>query len=58
MPVRWREAQSTLVALGAGRLLEVGHGSMLAALAKRAIPGTPVVGIADPATADDFTDDA
>ena len=44
--------RSTLVALGADRLLEVGHGTMLAALAKRAIPGTPVLGIADPDAAD------
>ena len=58
VPVRWREVQGGLVALGADRLLELGHGTMLAALAKRAIPGTPVVGIADPAAADDFTDDA
>jgi [acyl-carrier-protein] S-malonyltransferase len=56
--VRWRAVQTTLVELGADRLLEVGHGTMLAALAKRAVPGTPVVGIADPAAADEFTDDA
>ncbi len=58
VPVRWRAVQSTLVALGADRLLEVGHGTMLAALAKRAIPGTPVHGIADPDAADHAMDDA
>ena len=58
VPVRWRAVQETLVALGAARLLEVGHGTMLAALAKRAVPGAPVVGIADPAAADAFSDDA
>jgi [acyl-carrier-protein] S-malonyltransferase len=58
VPVRWRAVQTSLVTLGAERLLEVGHGTMLTALAKRAVPGTPVVGIADPASADDFSDDA
>jgi [acyl-carrier-protein] S-malonyltransferase len=52
VPVRWRSAQGALVELGADRLVEVGHGSMLAALAKRAIPGTPVQGIGDPVAAD------
>lgn len=58
VPVRWRVVQTTLGALGAERLLEVGHGSMLAALAKRTLPGTPVVGIADPASADELVADA
>jgi [acyl-carrier-protein] S-malonyltransferase len=58
VPVRWRAVQSTLVALGADRFLEVGHGTMLAALAKRAVPGTPVFGIADPVAADAFPDAA
>jgi [acyl-carrier-protein] S-malonyltransferase len=52
VPVRWRAAQTTLVNLGAERFLEVGNGSMLAALAKRAVPGTPVHGIADPTAAE------
>ena len=47
-PVRWRLVQPTLVELGATRVLEVGHGAMLAALAKRTIPGVPVIGIANP----------
>jgi [acyl-carrier-protein] S-malonyltransferase len=48
VPVRWREAQLTLVGLGATTFLEVGHGSMLAALAKRTVPDIMVLGIAQP----------
>ncbi len=48
VPVRWRLVQPTLVDLGATRMLEVGHGSMLAALAKRTIPDVTVIGIAGP----------
>ena len=48
VPVRWRLVQPTLVDLGATRVLEVGHGSMLAALAKRTIPDVTVIGIAGP----------
>lgn len=48
VPVRWRESQETLASLGATALLEVGHGSMLAALAKRTVPDLPVVGVATP----------
>lgn len=47
-PVRWRGSMTTLVELGATSFLEVGHGSMLAGLAKRAVPDTPVRGIAAP----------
>ncbi len=48
VPVRWREVQLTLASLGATTLLEVGHGSMLAALAKRTLPEVTVTGIATP----------
>jgi [acyl-carrier-protein] S-malonyltransferase len=48
VPVRWRDAQLTLERLGATTLLEVGHGSMLASLAKRTIPEVTVIGIATP----------
>ncbi|MEO6467979.1 MAG: ACP S-malonyltransferase [Acidimicrobiia bacterium] len=48
VPVRWRLVQPTLVELGATRMLEVGHGSMLAALAKRTIRDVTVIGIAGP----------
>jgi [acyl-carrier-protein] S-malonyltransferase len=53
--VRWRSVQPTLVGLGATRLLEVGNGSMLAALAKRTISGVPVVNIASPIDAKAIT---
>jgi [acyl-carrier-protein] S-malonyltransferase len=48
VPVRWREAQLTLAGLGAATLIEVGHGSMLAALAKRTLPDVTVTGLATP----------
>jgi [acyl-carrier-protein] S-malonyltransferase len=48
VPVRWRESMETMVGLGATSFLEVGHGSMLAALAKRTTPDAPVLGIATP----------
>lgn len=48
VPVRWRDAQLALVELGATTFLEVGHGSMLAALAKRTVPDVKVIGIAEP----------
>jgi [acyl-carrier-protein] S-malonyltransferase len=47
VPVRWREVQHTLAALGASTFLEVGNGSMLAALAKRTVPDITVRGIAE-----------
>ena len=47
-PVLWRAVQPTLVELGATQIFELGHGSMLAALAKRTIPDTPVFGVATP----------
>jgi [acyl-carrier-protein] S-malonyltransferase len=53
-PVRWREVQEALGALRVDQLLEIGHGTMLAALAKRALPGTPVTGISEPAAADAY----
>lgn len=49
VPVRWRPTMDTLVGLGADTFLEVGHGSMLAALAKRAVPDVTVRNIAVPA---------
>jgi [acyl-carrier-protein] S-malonyltransferase len=48
VPVRWRDAQLTLAGLGATTLVEVGHGSMLAALAKRTIPDVSVIGLSTP----------
>ena len=51
VPVRWRSTMDTLVGLGATTFLEVGHGSMLAALAKR---GAPTVTVRNIATPDDI----
>jgi [acyl-carrier-protein] S-malonyltransferase len=48
VPVRWRQSMQTMVDLGATSFLEVGHGSMLAGLAKRTVPDVPVRGIATP----------
>ena len=48
VPVRWRSTMDTLVGLGADTFLEVGHGSMLAALAKRGVPDVTVHNIAVP----------
>jgi [acyl-carrier-protein] S-malonyltransferase len=48
VPVRWRSSMETLAGLGTTTALEVGHGSMLAALAKRITPHVVVRGIASP----------
>ena len=47
-PVQWRTSMETLAGLGTSRFLEVGHGSMLATLAKRIVPDLPVQGVATP----------
>jgi [acyl-carrier-protein] S-malonyltransferase len=47
-PVRWRTSMETIAELGATSCLEVGHGSMLATLAKRIVPALPVQGVAAP----------
>jgi [acyl-carrier-protein] S-malonyltransferase len=52
--VRWRIVQPALVELGAERLVEVGHGSMLAALAKRSVPGTPTIGVDTPGAVEEL----
>jgi [acyl-carrier-protein] S-malonyltransferase len=48
VPVHWRTTMETLTGLGATTFLEVGHGSMLAALAKRGAPGVTVHRVALP----------
>ena len=48
VPVRWRSTMDTLVTLGATQFWEVGHGSMLAALAKRGAPDVTVRNVATP----------
>jgi [acyl-carrier-protein] S-malonyltransferase len=48
VPVRWRSSLETIAALGATHLVEVGHGEMIAGLAKRTVPDVTVVNIATP----------
>jgi [acyl-carrier-protein] S-malonyltransferase len=48
VPVRWRESVLAIVDDGATTFLEVGHGTMLAGLAKRTVPDIPVRGVATP----------
>jgi [acyl-carrier-protein] S-malonyltransferase len=48
VPVRWRTSMETIAAQGATLLLEVGHGSMIAGLAKRTIPDVAVRSLATP----------
>lgn len=48
VPVRWRESMECMAALGSEAFLEIGHGSMIAGVAKRTLPGFPVYGIASP----------
>jgi [acyl-carrier-protein] S-malonyltransferase len=55
VPVRWRQSVETMVAIGAGSLVEVGHGSMLAGLAKRIAPEVPVRNVATPDDADNVS---
>jgi len=56
VPVRWRTSMETMAALGATSLLEVGHGSMIAGLAKRTIPDVPVRNIATPEDLDSLAE--
>jgi [acyl-carrier-protein] S-malonyltransferase len=51
-PVRWRGSMETLSHLGATAFLEVGHGSMIAGVAKRTVPDVVVHGIATPEAVD------
>jgi [acyl-carrier-protein] S-malonyltransferase len=49
VPVRWRTSMETLATLGARAFVEVGHGSMIAGVAKRTVPDIPVVACGTPA---------
>jgi [acyl-carrier-protein] S-malonyltransferase len=49
VPVRWRASMETLAGLGANAFVEVGHGSMIAGVAKRTVPDIPVVACRTPA---------
>jgi [acyl-carrier-protein] S-malonyltransferase len=51
-PVRWRGSMETLAMLGATDFFEVGHGSMIAGVAKRTVPDVAVHGIASPEAVD------
>ena len=52
VPVRWRTSMETLAALGADAFVEVGHGSMIAGLAKRTVPDVPVYSCSSPSDLD------
>ncbi|MDQ1467458.1 MAG: [acyl-carrier-protein] S-malonyltransferase, partial [Actinomycetota bacterium] len=53
-PVRWRGSMEALQALGASVFLEIGHGSMIAGVAKRSVPDVAVHGIAVPEAIDNL----
>ena len=55
-PVRWRESQTTLAALGATTFVEIGPGRVLAGLAKRTVPDVTVLSLATPADLGPLTD--
>jgi [acyl-carrier-protein] S-malonyltransferase len=48
VPVRWRECMTTLAAAGATTFVEVGHGAMIAGVAKRTVPEVRVVACGTP----------
>jgi [acyl-carrier-protein] S-malonyltransferase len=49
VPVRWRTSMETLTDKGASAFVEVGHGSMIAGVAKRTVPDIPVLACGTPA---------
>ena len=49
VPVQWRTSMETLAQLGATTFVEVGHGSMIAGVAKRTVPDVRVIGCGTPA---------
>jgi [acyl-carrier-protein] S-malonyltransferase len=52
-PVRWRECQRTLGAMGIDTLVEIGPGRVLAGLARRTLPEVRVLNVATPDEAAD-----
>jgi [acyl-carrier-protein] S-malonyltransferase len=48
VPVRWRVSMETLASRGAEAFVEVGHGSMIAGVAKRTVPDIPVLPCGSP----------
>lgn len=51
-PVLWADCMRTLADLGAKSFVEVGHGSMIAGVAKRTVPQLEVLGIGAPSDLD------
>jgi [acyl-carrier-protein] S-malonyltransferase len=49
VPVRWRTSMETLARAGATTFVEVGHGSMIAGVAKRSVPDVRVLPCGTPA---------
>jgi [acyl-carrier-protein] S-malonyltransferase len=49
VPVRWRTSMETLGGLGADAFIEVGHGAMIAGVAKRTVPDIKVIPCGNPA---------
>jgi [acyl-carrier-protein] S-malonyltransferase len=49
VPVRWRTSMETLARAGATTFVEVGHGSMIAGVAKRTVPDVRVLACGTPA---------
>lgn len=47
-PVRWDLCQATLASLGVNAVVELAPGGVLAGLAKRALPGVPIVALRSP----------
>jgi [acyl-carrier-protein] S-malonyltransferase len=48
VPVLWRASIETMVGAAASSFVEIGHGTMLAGLAKRIVPDVPVRNVATP----------
>lgn len=57
-PVRWRDSQLALSALGATTLVEVGPGRVLTGLARRTLPDLDLVNVGTPDEAASFADHA
>lgn len=51
-PVRWRDSLGTLAGLGATRFIEIGPGSALAGMVKRAVPDATRLSVGAPADLD------
>ena len=55
-PVRWRTCMETLAASGVDTFVEVGHGAMIAGVAKRTVPTVKVVACGTPEEAAQLTE--